>query len=73
GERAKGEGAMRPWSNHSARLEPAPGRRRINFLPFNAGGLMDLPTGSLSPADVDAPVGNVRNNRPELMERVGLL
>jgi hypothetical protein len=37
------------------------------------GGLLDLRTGSLSPADIGAPVGNMRNNRPELMAPMGLL
>ena len=33
GECAKGEGAMRPGSNHAARLEPAGSQWQINFLP----------------------------------------
>jgi hypothetical protein len=33
GECAEGENAMRPGSNHAARLEPASGHWRINFLP----------------------------------------
>src|SRR5580704_1432633 len=32
-ERAKGKGAMRPGSNHGAKLEPAGAQCRINFLP----------------------------------------
>jgi hypothetical protein len=32
GECAKGEGTMRPRSNHTARLEPVGGQQRINFL-----------------------------------------
>ena len=34
---------------------------------------MKLYAGAIEAWEVGAEVGNVRNNRPELMERVGLL
>ena len=42
GERAEGEGAMRPGSNHVERLDPANGWCRINFLPSVLGRLVGV-------------------------------
>ena len=41
--------------------------------PDQAAALMKPYAGEIEAWEVGAEVGNVRNNRPELMERVGLL
>jgi putative SOS response-associated peptidase YedK len=41
--------------------------------PDQASALMKPYAGSIEAWEVGAEVGNVKNNRPELMERVGLL
>jgi putative SOS response-associated peptidase YedK len=41
--------------------------------PELAAGMMTPYGGAIEAWEVGAEVGNVKNNRPELMERVGLL
>ena len=41
--------------------------------PEQAAALMKPYAGKIEAWEVSAEVGNVKNNRPELMERVGLL
>jgi putative SOS response-associated peptidase YedK len=41
--------------------------------PDQAAALMKPYAGPIEAWEVGAEVGNVRNNRPELMERIGLL
>jgi putative SOS response-associated peptidase YedK len=46
---------------------------RMRGTPDNAAKLIKPYAGSIEAWEVGVEVGNVKNNRPELMERVGLL
>jgi putative SOS response-associated peptidase YedK len=45
----------------------------MHWTPDRAAEMMKPYAGEIESREVGAEVGNVKNNRPELMERVGLL